>query len=179
MTALATTTDQGDAILSDDVIAHLDAQLVAVRRLLQIVLEQGAAIRKRDVHDVVRLAGLLQAEMQRRKQLEDARVLLLERAGVRLGVTPGSVTLSLLEQVIDPDVVPAARSSSAELRGMLNVVQREHACNRALMHQELAFLDHLLRLVDDGSGAYNSGGERPSATQSLMANRHGVFDQEV
>jgi hypothetical protein len=47
------------------------------------------------------------------------------------------------------------------------------------MHQELAFLDHLLRLVDDGSGAYNAGGERPTGTHSLLANRRGVFDQEV
>jgi hypothetical protein len=177
MSALATT-DQGDAILTDDVLAHLDAQLVAVRRLLQIVLEQGAAIRQRDVHNVVRLAGALQAELQRRKQLEDERVLLLERAGARLGVTAGSVTLSLLEGLMDPGVAGEARTRSSELRGLLSEVQREHVCNRALMHQELAFLDHLLRLVDDGSGAYNAGGERPTGNQSL-ATRRGVFDQEV
>jgi hypothetical protein len=178
MTALATA-DQSDAVLTGDVLVHLDAQLVGVRRLLQIVLEQGAAIRERDVHNVVRLAGILQAEMQRRGQLEEERMLLLERAGARLGVTATSVTLSLLERVMDPDLVPVARTRSSELRGLLSELQREHACNRALMHQELAFLDHLLRLVDDGSGAYNAGGERPTATQSLLANRRGVFDQEV
>jgi hypothetical protein len=168
----------GDTLLGGDLIAHLKAQLVAVRRLLQIVIEQGSAIRQRDVHNVVRLAGLLQAEMQRRQQLEDERLLLLERAGARLGVTAGSVTLSLLESVIDPDVAEAARASSSELRGLLSELQREHACNRALMQQELAFLDHLLRLVDNSSGAYNAGGERPLANQP-MAGRHGVFDQEV
>jgi hypothetical protein len=178
MSALAST-DPGDGILTYDVLAHLDAQLVAVRRLLQIVLEQGAAIRERDVHNVVRLAGILQAEMQRRIQLEDERMLLLERAGARLGVTASSVTLSLLERVMDPSAVPTARSRSSELRGLLSELQREHGCNRALMHQELAFLDHLLRLIDDGPGAYNAGGERPNATQSLLASRRGVFDQEV
>ena len=177
MSALATT-DHGDAILTGDVLAHLDAQLVGVRRLLQVVLEQGAAIRQRDVHNVVRLAGILQAEMQRRGQLEDERMLLLERAGSRLGVTGSSVTLALLERVMDPGLVPVARALSSELRGLLSELQREHACNRALMHQELAFLDHLLRLVDDGSGAYNAGGERPSAGRSLHASRRGVFDEE-
>ena len=178
MSALATAAER-DAILTGDVLTHLDAQLVGVRRLLQIVLEQGAAIRQRDVHNVVRLAGILQAEMQRRAQLEDQRMLLLERAGARLGVTASSVTLSLLEGVMDPGAVPDARTRSSELRGLLSEVQREHACNRALMHQELAFLDHLLRLVEDGSGAYNAGGERPTGTHSLLANRRGVFDQEV
>lgn len=172
-------TAETDAILTGDVLVHLDAQLVAVRRLLQIVLEQGAAIRARDVHNVVRLAGMLQAELQRRRQLEDARVLLLERAGARLGVTAGSVTLTLLERLMDPDLAQSARLRSSELRGLLSEVQREHACNRALMHQELAFLDHLLRLVDDSSGAYTAGGERPTGNQSPLASRRGVFDQEV
>jgi hypothetical protein len=172
-------TEATDAILTADVLAHLDAQLVGVRRLLQIVLEQGAAIRQRDVHNVVRLAGILQAEMQRRKQLEAERMLLLERAGARLGVAPMSVTLSMLETVMTPSLVPSARSRSSELRGLLSEVQREHSCNRALMNQELAFLDHLLRLVGDGSGAYDAGGGRPPATYTLLSSHGGVFDQEV
>jgi hypothetical protein len=38
-----------------------------------------------------------------------------------------------------------ARERSAELRGLLAEIGREHAINRALMRQELAFLDHLMR----------------------------------
>ena len=40
-----------------------------------------------------------------------------------------------------------ARERSAELRGLLEEIAREHGINRALMRQELAFLDHLMRLV--------------------------------
>ena len=36
---------------------------------------------------------------------------------------------------------------SAELRGLLAEIAREHGINRALMRQELAFLAHLTRLV--------------------------------
>ena len=67
---------------------HLEMQLVAAQRLLQVVLEQGAAIRRRDVQNVVRLAGMLQVEIQRRQADRRQRARLLERAGARLGVAP-------------------------------------------------------------------------------------------
>jgi hypothetical protein len=61
---------------------------------------------------------------------------------------------------------------SAELHGLLSEVQREHRVNRVLMHQELAFLDHLLRLADDRCDTvYDAVGERPTATPSLNAQR--------
>ena len=72
-----------------------------------------------------------------------------------------------------------ARERSAQLRGLLEEVKREHTVNRALMQQELAFLDHLLRLIgSDGSGAYGaSGGPRPAAPSGASQRR--VFDLEV
>lgn len=170
---------QTDSILTMEVLAHLDAQLVSVRKLLQVVLAQGAAIQRRDVANVVSLTGVIQAELQRRKQLEDERARLLERAGIRLGIPAGGVTLSLLEQLMDPNSAQAARGASAELRGLLEQVQREHYVNRALMSQELAFLDHLLRLAGQGGDTvYDATGERPSARRPAMAT-HRVFDLEV
>jgi hypothetical protein len=169
-----------DHALSNEVIAHLDAQLLSARRLLQLVLEQGAAIRARDVQTVVALTGLLQAEMQRRTLLEEERSRLLDRAGARLGVSGGTVTLSQLEQVMDPGSARAAADRSSELRGLLDEIQREHRINRALMQQELAFLDHLLRLADgtDDVG-YDALGDRPTATPSLVATQRRVFDLEA
>src|SRR5271154_4780226 len=115
---------RADAALTTEVIAHLEAQLVAARRLLQVVLEQGAAIRNRDVKGVVALTGVLQAELYHRGQLETERI-------------------ALLETLMDSESALVAGARSAELRGLLEVVQREHHVNRALMSQELAFLDHL------------------------------------
>jgi hypothetical protein len=171
--------DQPDALLTGDVLAHLDGQLVAARRLLALVLDQGAAIRQRDVQNVARLAGMLQAEMQRRQLIETERMRLLERAGARLGVTPTAVTLSLLTQLMHPDAAHEAQARSSELRGMLDVVQREHICNRALMSQELAFLDHLLRLTDGGSGGYDAGGDRATTSPGRAAPGIRVFDLEA
>ena len=54
-----------------------------------------------------------------------------------------------------------ARERSSELRGLLEETQREHHVNRALMSQELAFLDHLLRLAGAGGDTvYDRAGDR-------------------
>ena len=169
---------QSDAVLTGEVLAHLEAQLVAARRLLQVVLEQGAAIRNRDVRGVVQLTGVLQAELQRRQLLETQRLALLQRAGIRLGVPGGSVTLALLETPMDPESALMAGARSAELRGMLETVQREHHVNRVLMGQELAFLDHLLKLAGvGGDESYNAGGDRLASTMAQHTG-HRVFDLE-
>ncbi len=156
------------------VLAHLDAQLSSVRRLLEIVLEQGAAIRERDVHTVVRLAGLLQGELSRRQQIEHARLLLLERAGVRLGVGAKEVTLSRLREIMDPAGAELAAVRSAELRGLLNELRREHSCNRAIMRIELSFLDHLMKslALDNGVHGYDLRG---STSTEGGARQHGAL----
>jgi FlgN protein len=168
-----------DAVLAHEVLAHLEAQLVAARRLLQVVLEQGAAIRNRDVRNVVQLTGVLQAELQRRQLLENERLMLLQRAGARLGVPGGSVTLALLETLMDSESAQLAGARSSELRGLLETVQREHHVNRALMSQELAFLDHLLKLAGvAGHESYGANGDRRASAANQVTG-HRVLDLEV
>jgi hypothetical protein len=126
---------QRDRALAADVLAHLEAQIASARSLLEVVLEQGAAIRVRDVQTVVRLAGILRGEMGRRQLLEEERSRLLAR--------------------------------SAELRGLLHELQREHSCNRALMQIELGFLDHLMGMLSlDGVSGYDTHGSSKSITRS-------------
>jgi hypothetical protein len=169
-----------DALLTDDVIIHFGTQLTSARRILQIVLEQGAAIRTRQVQIVVSLTGLLQAELQRRATIESQRVRLLERAGVMLGVAPSAVSIALLITVLDPEGVQEASLLAAELRGLLEEVQREHHVNRVLMNQELAFLDHLLRLSDsDRQLGYDAAGDHSRLSGRHLKGRHHVLDMEV
>jgi hypothetical protein len=174
MSALAT----ADHTLGMDIVAHLEAQLFSARRLLQIVLEQGVAIRRRDVHNVVQLAGMLQAELQKRYFIEQERSQLLERAGRRLGIHGAGVTLELLTGVMDQQTATLASGRSLELRGMLAEIKREHSVNRALMTQELAFLDHLLKLADEtpGTAGYDAPRTRPAPAQRLLADHQPVFD---
>ena len=54
----------------------------------------------------------------------------------------------------------AAMERSAELRGLLAEIAREHGINRALMRQELAFLSHLTRLIgQDTEPGYRPDGQ--------------------
>ena len=158
---------QQDRALGADVLAHLDVQIESARGLLEVVLEQGAAIRARDVHTVVRLAGILRGEMGRRQLLEEERSLLLARSGERLGVPAETVTLALLSTLMDRVTAERASERSAELRGLLHEIQREHACNRALMQIELGFLDHLMGMLAlDGVSGYDTRGSSTPITRS-------------
>ncbi|HUN77608.1 MAG TPA: flagellar export chaperone FlgN [Solirubrobacteraceae bacterium] len=162
------------ASLGADVVAHLQEQIASARRLLEVVLEQGAAIRARDVHNVVRLAGLLHGELTRRAQIERERGLLLQRAGELLGMGAEQVTLTRLCAVMDPAHAGPARELSAQLRGLLHELRREHSCNRAIMQIELSFLDHLMQsLALDGR--VNGYDPRGVAADESRAPRHGAL----
>jgi hypothetical protein len=156
--------------IAGDVLAHLDAQLGSARRLLAQVLRQSGAIRRRDVDGVLATMTDIQGEMASRSRLESERTELLWRAGGMLGVAPESITLSELTGLMDETDADEARVRSAELRGLLGEVEREHAINRALMRQELSFLEHLTRMLGGmtETGGYGPGpAVRPRGRSSL------------
>jgi len=148
------------ALLSrDPVLAaverHLDLQAESAQRLLDLVLRQGTAIRERDAEAVLARLAEIKAEMAARETLERERSALIDQVAVRLGIGPAEVTLSALAGLAGEDGAEEVERRSAELRGLLAEIAREHGINRALMRQELTFLDHLTRLVggstDDGA----------------------------
>ena len=148
-----------DTTLGPAVIGHLDAQLLSARRLLDLVLRQGQAIRAQDVENVLGRVAEIQGEMERRGRLEADRARLLEQAGAALGLPGHAVTLEALTSLMSPADGTSAWERSAELRGLLGQIAQSHGINRALMRQELAFLDHLTRLM----GAQPETGYRPPA----------------
>ncbi len=156
-----------------EVLGHLNAQVASARHLLDLILQQGRAIRERDVDAVLARLGAIQAEVERRTHLEAARTDLLTRAGTALGVPAQTVTMKQLTTLMAPNEAQHALARSAELTGLLNEVAREHGVNRALMRQELTFLSHLTRLVgaSEPEGAYRppavaTNGAAPRATRS-------------
>jgi hypothetical protein len=161
-------------MLEAELLAHLDAQLASARRLLGLVLEQGKAIRARDVDGVLGKLTEVQTEMSRRGTLEQDRAGLLQRAGASLGVPATEVTLERLCLLVTPGAGEAAHQRSAELRGLLAEIAREHGINRALMRQELAFLSHLTRLIgrDAEPGYQATGGTGPAAPSHHVLDLH-------
>jgi len=155
------------SVLEAELLVHLDTQINSARRLLGFVLEQGKAIRGRDVEAVLARLTDVQTEMGRRGALEHERAALLQRAGAALGVPAAQVTLERLCALVTPGAAEAARQRSAELRGLLAEIAREHGINRALMRQELAFLSHLVRLVgDEHESGYQASGAPPEPVQT-------------
>ena len=69
-----------------------------------------------------------------------------------------------------PAEADLARARSAELRGLLAEIARVHGINRALMRQEMAFLDHLTRII----GAEPQTGYRPPSAGAGTAPRAGA-----
>jgi hypothetical protein len=145
------------SVLEAELLVHLDRQIASARRLLGFVLAQGVAIRARDVEGVLARLGQVQTEMVGRTKLEQERTGLLQRAGAALGVLPAEVTVERLCALVTPDAARAALERSAELRGLLAEIAREHGINRALMRQELSFLSHLTRVL----GREPEAGYRP------------------
>jgi hypothetical protein len=157
--------------ISADVLSHLDAQLGSARRLLAQILRQSGAIRRRDVDGVLATMTDIQSEMASRGRLESERTELLWRAGSALGIPAEAVTLAELTGLMELHDADDARARSAELRGLLSEIEREHGINRALMRQELSFLEHLTRML--GGGADSVGYRRPGAPAANPSQQNG------
>lgn len=162
-----------DPLLTNDVLAHLDAQIASAARLLEVVLAQSAAIRARDVESTVRQITAFQAELERRTRVEEDRARLLQRAAATLGLAPGEITLTRIATLMPAREAQVSAQRSAELQGLLAEIAREHAINQALMRQELAFLDHLLNLIEPlPSLGYEAGGTRNRLPAAPLPGHH-------
>ena len=158
-----------DPQLSSTLLAHLDEQIASARRLYGSILAQGQAIRGRDVEAVIARLSDVKTEMSLRATLEEQRTDVLVRAGVALGVPAPNVTLDAITTLMPPHQAAQARQRSAELRGLLAEIAREHGINRALMRQELSFLDHLTRLIgQEPEAGYGPAGADKAPTHRVV-----------
>jgi hypothetical protein len=180
VTGSSTARALGAASFGTQVLGHLDAQIVSAQRLLECILRQGRAVCAHQVEGVLASMTEIQAEMGARSRLERERSALLTRAGAALGLPPAAVTLDAITELMGPVDGDSARTRSAELRGLLAEIAREHGINRALMRQELSFLEHLTRLI----GHEPQTGYRPPAPRGTAAApqhpvRHRLLDLQA
>jgi hypothetical protein len=161
--------------LAGALLAHLDAQIASAGRLLASILAQGAAIRERNVEGVLSRLAEVKTEMSLRSSLEEQRANLLMAAGNALAVPAEQVTLDAMTRLMPAAHAVTARERSSELRGLLAEIAREHGLNRALMRQELSFLDHLTRLI----GQEPDTGYSPNGADRTTASVHRVLDTQA
>lgn len=144
-------------------LPHLEQQVASARRLLRIVLAQGDAIRAQDTEGVLALLADIQTELTTRDRLELERDAILRTAGARLGIPVDAVDLEAVLAVAPAHEAIPARTLSAELRGLLQEVERTHETNRVLIRQELSFLAHLMRVLSGTpSAGYSANGWTPA-----------------
>jgi hypothetical protein len=168
------------AAIVAEVLAHLDAQIASAERLLASVVRQGGAVRGRDATAVLAALSEIQGEIGARERLEVQRAELLRRAGAELGLAPGLVTLEALTTLMPAEQAHVARERSAQLRGLLTELAREHGTNRALMRQELAFLDHLVGMLGGQPDAgYRPPGGAAAARAPHAREPHRVLDLQA
>lgn len=147
---------------------HLERQLASAQRLLQIVIAQRDAIRAQDVEGVLARLAEVQQEMSKRMLLERERDVLLDQASNALRRQPADITLDMILVLLPAGEAVQARALSSELRGTLAETSRIHGQNRVLIRQELAFLDHLMRVLSGmPEGAYSAGGGSSPRPQVL------------
>lgn len=161
-------------------IRHLDDQLRSAERMLDLVLRQARAVRTREIDTVLALVGQVQAEADARGRLEADRTTLLTAAGQALGVHGSAITIDAFCSLLDPATARDARERSDRLRGVLREVRDEHIVVRALMRQELAFVDHLVRLMGSGDDVSNGTYAPPSrAAAPSPAPTHRLLDLQA
>jgi hypothetical protein len=142
-----------------DLIGHLARQVESARRLLGLLLSQTEAIKRQDVETLLARLGDVQGEMRTRDRLEVERDALIRNAAARLGVAFEQVDLDAILTLVPAPEAESARALSAELRGLLVEAGHVHTRNRILIRQELAFVDHLMRVLTGAPEAgYSPGG---------------------
>ena len=134
--------------VSDRPVEHLERQLGVLAAPAQIVLAQGEAIRAQDVEAVLARLGDVQAEMvEARPARARARRPAARRPPAQLGDAGRRPRrCESLVVLLPADERSARARCRAELQGLLSEIPHVHAQNRILIRQELAFLDHLMRV---------------------------------
>ena len=127
-------------MLEAELLVHLDAQLASARRLLDSSWPRARRSAPATSTACSRRLAEIQTEMVRRGALEQDRAELLaaRRRGARRPRHRRHARAP--DALITPGAAQRVRERSAELRGLLAEIAREHGINRALMRQELAFL---------------------------------------
>ena len=138
-----------------DLIDHLERQLESSRRLLGSCSPRATRSARQDVEAVLARLADVQAEMVNRARLERERDALL-RAG-RAPRSACAATSSTLEDLLVAAARQTRRSARASCRPSCGPARRGRPGARpepVLIRQELAFLDHLMRVL---SGAPQGG----------------------
>jgi hypothetical protein len=128
-----------------EVCLNLGEQERVWRRLLDLSLAQLQALQQQDVHGVHALLQEIEVVMLDRSRTEVRRSMLLTQAGSMLGIPADEVTREHLLAHCDEAVAQELTRSAEELRALVVELDAVVARNAAMLEQELAIIDVLVR----------------------------------
>jgi hypothetical protein len=131
--------------IAHELCLNLGEQARVWRRLLDLSQAQLAALQQQDVHAVHALLQELEVAMLDRSRTEVRRAMLLEQAGSKLGMPAADVTRDHIVAHCDEPLALELTRAADELRVLVVELDAVVARNAAMLEQELAIIDVLVR----------------------------------
>lgn len=131
--------------IAHELCTNLEDQVRVWRRLLDLSQAQLTALQSQDVHSVHAILQEIEMTMLDRSRTELRRSMLVEQAATELGVPSSEVTRDLVMQRCDAPIATALETASSELRELVTGLDDVVARNTALLEQELAIIEIMVR----------------------------------
>jgi len=126
---------------------NLDEQTRVWRRLLDLSQAQLVALQAQDVHGVHAVLQELEMAMLDRSRTEVRRSMLIEQAAAELGIPADDVTRDRIAEACDAPIGEALARAAEELRVLVVELDAVVGRNTAMLEQELAIIEVLVKGV--------------------------------
>lgn len=144
--------------IAREVHGSLEEQCRVWGRLLDLSRAQLVALQSQDVHAVHDVLQELELTMLERSRAEVRRGVLLAQAAAVLGVPTDQLTRQLLTARCEPSLAARIDAAAEELRALVVELDAVVARNGAMLEQELAIIEVLVRGATTDSTARTTYG---------------------
>ncbi|MCW2924151.1 MAG: hypothetical protein JWM98_1555 [Thermoleophilia bacterium] len=131
--------------IAHELCLNLEEQTRVWRRLLDLSHAQLAALEVQDVHSVHAILQEVEIAMLDRSRTEVRRGVLLAQAGALLEIAPDQVTRDIIAEHCDAPLGQALAVAAEELRALVVELDAVVGRNTAMLEQELAIIEVLVR----------------------------------
>lgn len=131
--------------VAHELCLNLGEQARAWRHLLDLSHAQLHALQQQDVHSVHAILQEIEVAMLERSRTELRRSMLLTQAASMLGVPTDEVTRDVIVRHCDAPLGEALEQAAEELRSLVVELDAVVARNAAMLEQELAIIEVLVR----------------------------------
>lgn len=145
--------------IAHELCLNLEQQARAWRHLLDLSQAQLAALQRQDVHSVHAILQEIEVAMLERSRTEVRRSMLLTQVAGLLGMKPDEVTRDVIAEHCDAPLGEALARSADELRSLVVELDAVVSRNKAMLEQELAIIEVIVRGATTDTSAQQTYGK--------------------